>query len=415
MIFSLTSCSFGIKILVGNPRPSDVKVNTDNVQASTSKNEDTSSTDTKETGKHSSSTSSNNSSTSNSTSSSNNNSTSSSTSSSSNQIAHLSYLNNGVFSSVSAKSQSVPKNLQLLKTSAADPKYTAHKVTSSVISYTLDGTIVQWITENDLLYVITVARNTLAVIDTHTMLPLYNITLPSAPAEINIFGEYIYISFPDLYRIDILSKTDCSTVGSWSFECEVSSFYISGNYIYYSEHDQWCQVFRKNLITNEVTMILGGTNNSFYYPKIYLNEKDNILYIGESKSTGCSLYYYNATTLELKNEFTKNGYGISNNTRELFHVNDAVFWSYYKISDTNSSQLISTYGQTVASSVTFATTDYVSTHEGVFLADTGELIVSCKDTNFYYDYLLITKSNNVFFRSEYTNENVIYGINYTVQ
>ena len=39
--------------------------------------------------------------------------------------------------------------------------------------------------------------------------------------------------------------------------------------------------------------------------KLYLNKRDNILYIGETGSSGSALYYYDATTLQLKSFFRK--------------------------------------------------------------------------------------------------------------
>lgn len=393
LIFSFTSCSLGVKILIGNPAPNEIYVNSDNIQSTESSN-DTASNDSKETNKQTSASSNQN--------------------SSSNQDNRFSYLNNGVLKGVFIKSQYIPRNLNLLSTSEAKPEYVLHKVNANVISYSLDGVVVDWITENDILYVITSASNSLVVIDSKTMFPLYNISLPSTPAEVNLFGSHIYISFPDLQRIDIFSKSDCTVTGSWAFEHEISSFVISGEYIYYSEHDQFCRVFRKNLITNEVATIMGGTNGTFYFPKIYLNEKDNLLYIGESRSTGSGIYYYDATTLELKSEFRKNGYGVNNHTRKIFHANDMVFWSYYALSDTDASRSIFTYGLTTSSSVTFANADVVATYEGLFLTNTYQLIVDCNDSSFYYQHLLITESNNVFFRNHDTNPKIIYGVNFNI-
>ena len=145
----------------------------------------------------------------------------------------------------------------------------------------------------------------------------------------------------------------------------------------------------------------------------YLNKQDNILYIGETNSTGCALFYYDATTLQLKSMFRKNEYGISNGTREIFHIGNEIFWGSYRFSDTNANQIIGRYGNSY--SVNFVSNEIVSTFEGVFLTDTYECIVNYFDADFDFEYLLVTKSYNVFFRSRSVDKNVIIGVNFSMQ
>lgn len=346
-----------------------------------------------------------------------NSSTQSSTQSSNitvtNTNSPLKDIDNGVLENATAQEMNVPVNIKLFDTNDAKEENNSNNIKATGAVYQLDGDVVNWITENDLIYVITSGNNRLVVINSKTMMAVSNVPLAGKPAEINLIGDKIYISLPDLCRIDIFSKSSFGKISSLYFEHEISSFCIDGDYIYYSEHDQHCDVFRKNMTTNELIEILPDRGHSFYFPKLYLNKQDNILYIGETNSTGCALFYYDATTLQLKSMFRKNEYGISNGTREIFHIGNEIFWGSYRFSDTNANQIIGRYGNSY--SVNFVSNEIVSTFEGVFLTDTYECIVNYFDADFDFEYLLVTKSYNVFFRSRSVDKNVIIGVNFSMQ
>ena len=324
-------------------------------------------------------------------------------------------INNGVLQEVAPEKMEVPENMKFLGTDDATEDNNAANVTATVVLYTLDGDVVNWKTENDLVYVITRGNNRLVVIDSENMTPIYNVPLAGTPAEMNFEGDKIYISLPDLQRIDVFTKSDCTKVSSLFFDHEVASFSLDGDYIYYSEYDQYCKVFRKNLLTGALNEVRTENIYSFYEPKIYLNREDRILYIGESASGGSKLYYFDADTLALKSVFAKNDYGLSNNTRELFHLGDDIFWAGYRLSDTNAKELIGKYGTESYGSVTFASPELISTHNGLFLTDTYECIIDYFDAGFRFEYILVTDSYNVFFRARSGNTNIIIGVNFEIQ
>lgn len=314
-----------------------------------------------------------------------------------------------------SEKMNVPVNMKTLGTTSVTQQNNSSKIKATAVVYSLDGKVVNWVTENDFVYVITSGNNRLVIIDSKNMVPVYNTPLAGVPAEMNIIGDNIYISFPDLCRIDVFSKFDCQKETSIYFDHEVSSFCIEGDYIYYSEHDQHCKVFKKNLVTNELTMVKYKNSFSFYCPKLYLNKEDRILYIGECGSSGSALYYYDADTLALKSMFEKDDYGITNHTREIFHIGDDIFWGNYRLSDTNAKQLIGRYGTQNYGSMVFASEEIVSTYEGLFLTDTYECIIDYFDSDFDFEYVLVSESNNVFFRERFADENIIIGINFNVQ
>ncbi len=324
-------------------------------------------------------------------------------------------IDNGVLEKATSEKMDVPENMKWLGTDNAKEENNSETIKATVALYQLDGDVVNWTTENDLIYVITSGNNRLVVIDSKTMAAICNVPLAGKPAELNLIGDAIYISLPDLCRIDVFSKSSFTKTSSLYFQHEVSSFCIDGNYIYYSEHDQHCDVYRKNLATNELIKILPDQGYSFYFPKLYLNKQDNVLYIGETGSSGCDLFYYDATTLQLKSIFRKNDYGMWNHTRDIFHVGDDIFWGNYRFSDTDANQIIGRYGAGDYGSVNFASNELVSTFEGLFLADTYECIINYADAGFKFEYILVTKSNSIFFRDRSIDTNIILGVNFSVQ
>ncbi len=324
-------------------------------------------------------------------------------------------IDNGVLEKATSEKMSVPENMKWLGTNDATEENNAATMNATVVLYQLDGAVINWTTEDDLTYVITAGNNRLVVIDSKTMVPLCNVPLAGKPAELNLIGNAIYISLPDLCRIDVFSKTTYAKTSSLYFEHEVSSFCIDGNYVYYSEHDQHCAVYRMNTATNELVTIHSDRGSLFYQPKLYLNKQDNLLYVGETGTTGSALYYYDATTLQLKSVFRKNDYGIMNHTRDIFHVGDEIFWGNYRLSDTNAKQIVGRYGVADYGSVNFASAELVSTFEGLFLTDTYECIVNYFDANFDFQYILVTRSYNVFFRERSFDNNIILGVNFSVQ
>ena len=325
----------------------------------------------------------------------------------------LTHVNNGVLRDASPEAMRLPYNMELLGSDDVEEENNAAMMQAAVVLYSLDGVIVNWATENDLIYVITEGNNRLVVIDAQSMTPISNTPLPGVPAEMNIIGDEIYISLPALCRIDVFSKYTSEKLTSLYFDHEVSSFCLDGSIVYYTEHDQWCRVFKKDLETGAEIQINDGS--LYYFPKIYLNAEDRILYIGESNSTGSAIFCYDADTLQLLSFFRKNDYGIMNYTREIFHVGDEIFWGNFRLSDTNAKELVGRYGVFDDGSVVFASEEMVSTYEGLFLTDTYECVINYAESGFNFEYVLVSESYHVFFRQRFSDQNVIIGVNFHLQ
>ena len=93
----------------------------------------------------------------------------------------LKQLDNGVLKDVSGKKMSVPENMKLLGTDDAKESNNAKNIKATAVLYQLDGNVVSWVTENDLIYVITSGNNRLVVINSKTMMAVASMSCRMMP------------------------------------------------------------------------------------------------------------------------------------------------------------------------------------------------------------------------------------------
>ena len=113
--------------------------------------------------------------------------------------------------------------------------------------------------------------------------------------------------------------------------------------------------------------------------------------------------------------FKKDNYGITNHTREIFHIGNDIFWGNYRLSDTNARELVGRYGTADYGSVTFASEEAISTYEGLFITETYECVIDYFDAGFNFEYILVSQSYNFFFRQRSFEKNIIFGVNFDLQ
>ena len=244
-------------------------------------------------------------------------------------------------------------------------------------AFLYEGTFVASVNDKNVVYFIFKSPNTMVAYDTDKLDVTATFSLPDRPAEIQVDGNNLLISFPDMKCIKVYNKKTFAQTKSISLPNEVSSFCIDGDIVYYSEDDQHCKVYRTNLATNETkTIKQNNTNGLFYFPKLLLNKEKGLLYIGESGSTGSTLYYYKTSDLSLHSKFAKNNYGLTNIKRTMFLVDNNVFWGGFRLGADSAENVIGDYS---GESTYFADKNFVITRNGIFDTKTYEFITSIDD------------------------------------
>lgn len=240
-------------------------------------------------------------------------------------------------------------------------------------AYLYEGTFVSLVNDNNTVYSIFKLPNIIVAYDTEKLELVYSMPLPGRAAEIQVEGNNLLISYPELKCIKVYNKKTLTQIKSISLPNVVSSFCIDGNVIYYSEDDQHCKVFRTDLSTNETKTIVRSDNVPvlFYFPKLLLNKEKGLLYIGDSGTTGSTLYYYNTDDLSLHSIFRKNNYGLTNQKRTMFFVNDNIFWGGFRFGADSAENIIGEYG---GSSTYHADENFVITAKGIYETDTYQYL-----------------------------------------
>lgn len=287
-------------------------------------------------------------------------------------------------------------------------------VETQSFAYYLGGSLVNWLEKDNIVYSIVQNPNLLCVFSTQE-LKINAYALPAVPAEIRNYGNMLYISYPSLNKIMIYDISSFEIVGTIDELSAVSSFCLNGDILYYSEHDQHCAVFRKNLTNGQVDQIKAPSSHSFYYPKLELNREKGLLYIGECGSTGSKLYYFNTSDLSLNSVFSYQNYGYKNDVRTMYVYGSSVYWGEFKLKDTDATQVLAQFSSSTNSSVSFANDDIVCTSAGIYDAKSYVMLVDYAEQGLAASKpsVLISKSNSLVLYIEKYNSQDIHAVSCT--
>lgn len=263
--------------------------------------------------------------------------------------------------------------------------------------FSMKATIKNWVADGNIVYTITSSPNELWVLNVATMKTITTIDLPGSPAEIQLDNDQILISYPTLQSIIYYNKSNFEETKSIDLPHVVSSFAIYNGYVYYSEDDQWCSIFRTNLSDTTQTATIG---TYYYFPKLLINKNDNLLYVIESGTTGSKVHYFNLSDLKLQSETS--GYGYSNITRYAYFDGQYLYAMNFKIDKTNADHIVGEYiyNKDYWDGVTFANDKYIITENALYSKDTLEQLLVFKSS---FKNSLITSNNTLLL---YNNEDL---------
>ncbi|OPJ58123.1 hypothetical protein [Clostridium chromiireducens] len=141
--------------------------------------------------------------------------------------------------------------------------------------------LTQWVLneQTNTLYGISKDDKALFFINTQTLNLEKSLTFTCGPTDIIEDGGNLYIALDDANQIAIVDMTKREITKILHTSSDPFRIVKDGNYIFYTERDQWCDIYAYNLITNIDEEIF---QNDFFEPDLAINTKDHILYIGES-------------------------------------------------------------------------------------------------------------------------------------
>ncbi len=270
------------------------------------------------------------------------------------------------------------------------------EVEEGVVCYTyaINGTIVDWFVEGELVHAIFKQVNRYAAFDTTTGQIVIDKALSGRPAKIRKYGDELWISYPDLQCIKIHDSKTFSVKNTISLTTEVSSFDVYGDYLIYTEDDQHVYAYRYNMKTSESVNIKTEHDYTFYKADVLVNNELGYVYIGESGGSGSAIYCFDIETLALTSKYRKDNYGYTNHKRRTFLLGDYVYWGEFKLNAKNIAQVEGQYTGQYPAGMLFVNEALVATTNGIYLNSTYEQIAS----GYFNDFdscIAITDSGNM--------------------
>lgn len=303
-----------------------------------------------------------------------------------------------------------PEPFNPLGTIAPEQPTSTQNPDDSIIAYTyeLNCIINNWVSVGDYVYAVTTSPNELWVFNSATMTSVANIPLPDKPAEIQIEDNTIMISFPNLKSIKFYDKNSYDLISSIDLPNVVSSFVIYNGFVYYTEDDQICFIYRTQITTKETVNVPANNYATFYFPKLLLNKQDNLLYVIESGSDGCRVYYYNLSDLTLNSVTPGNDFnnGYNNGSRNAFFDGEYLYAMSFKLDKKDANNVIGKFVSTATylDGVLAVNDKIIVTHGRIFdkitlqpiitfdrgfrlglVTDTGSLLLFSNDKNTLYE------------------------------
>lgn len=226
------------------------------------------------------------------------------------------------------------------------------------------------------------------------------------PAEMHLYDNELWISFPELGLINIYNKNNFNLLDYIDLGTDVYSFDKYNNYIFYAQENDRVFLKRYDITTknNQTILEIFGEETSaaqqFYEPAILVDKNTSSLYVAETNMSSCKLYAYNIDTMEKIGVFESApswGYhGFPNYVRKILLVDGYIFWFAFKIDPKVWWKPRAEFTESLG--ILYIGKHYSATTHGIFDSTNGKKVVSFREnlSPFVNTYKFsITKCNNI--------------------
>jgi uncharacterized repeat protein (TIGR02543 family) len=253
-------------------------------------------------------------------------------------------------------------------------------------SLQMKSKLIQWVMDEptNTIYGISKEDKTLFFINAQTLNLEKSLAFTSGPTDIIKDSGNLYIALDDVNQIAVIDMDSRTSTGTLYTSSDPYRIEKDGDKIYYTERDQFCNIYEYNLITNTEHIISGlGT---VYNPDIAINPEDHILYIGESGSSGSDMIYYSTTDNKVigKTDYDGGygipGYGFPYPGRYIIFDGEKVYYAGYDFDKQNPTHILGHYGK---EDIIFAKYGAVLTKTSVYDSASHALIASGSNVNLY--------------------------------
>jgi uncharacterized repeat protein (TIGR02543 family) len=251
--------------------------------------------------------------------------------------------------------QSYARSVQL------DPKTYSLGVNSNLTEWVLDE-------ETNTLYAISKEDKALFFVNATTLNLEESMTFTSSPTDIIIEKGKLYIALNDINQIIVVDAANRTFFRRLYTTSDPYRIVIDGNKLYYTELDQWCDIYAYDLIANTDQKLSVG---SVYQPDIAINTDSHILYIGESGLSGSDMIYYSTTLNKVIGTTTYDGgYGFPYPQRHTIFDGELVYYASRDFDPENPAYMLGSYG----ANIIFAKYGLAFSRTGIYDSYTNEYL-----------------------------------------
>lgn len=265
----------------------------------------------------------------------------------------------------------------------------------------LNHQVDKWIFDEsvDRIYAISESSNELLYIDTNTMEVIERNFIGSIPTDLELVDNKIYIALFGTTKIAVADIDPSATITYIETSQNPFELETDGNDLYYIEEDQWTEVFHIDLQT-EVERVLEPTTTSniysYYEGSILLDSENDILYVGESGSSGSNLLALSTVDgSHLKVNDYDNGYGYPYPGRNVIEDENYVYYAGTRFDKSDLTIESGKYFESSAEDLISLTGNYVVSSKKIYDKTSMQPVYSFP-TNIEVNLVNINSEGNVF-------------------
>jgi uncharacterized repeat protein (TIGR02543 family) len=250
--------------------------------------------------------------------------------------------------------------------------------------------LTQWVLDEptNTLYAISETGRKLDFINAATMTVDKSLSFTGKPTDVIKENGKLYVAIDDIHQIvvvDMSSRTIIETINTSSDPYRIVK---DGDKIYYTELDQWCDIYEYNLATNTEKMLSIGSISS---PDIAINPTNHLLYLGESGSSGSDMVYYSTIDNKIVDQTSyDDGYGFPYPSRNTIFDGTNVYYAGRDFSAENPRRFNGDFG--TGENVIYVNNGLVYTNKSIYDKDTH-----AKLGDYGYNASLVEASNNTLY------------------
>lgn len=259
------------------------------------------------------------------------------------------------------------------------------------------GTVIDYFTENDLIYIVFKTPNRVVILDSNSGGIVKEAYLPGTPNEIKKIENELWIAIGELKQILKYNIATLECEGKMDLPDTVGSFDIYKDYLIYATCDNSRAAYRYNLKTGQKERFWATYLSENV--DVLVNREQGIVYISDWNTTGSKVRCFNIENMTEDSMYPGAVNGYLNRQGRAILYKGSLYWGEFKLNALDVSIVEAKYTGRWSAGMLYVDDELVITNRGMFSAETQEQIESFAD-RFGVTAAVITKSGNLLFADD---------------